>query len=200
MKSCVRTLTIGALLCVVLSTGCSPGWTASSARYRTARVEKYRKPIDTETLQPGEKIQVLLHTSEQQMIPATIDEHGCITLPLIGSVKIGWLAPAKAEDVIKQEYVRKKFYKESAIQIGIQTSEKTCYVDGHVRRPGACQFSRPITINMAISNAGGRDEFADDRAVELTRGGKKQDLDGKKDGDIVMVEPGDIIRVPRGRW
>jgi len=200
MKYCKLALKMAVLLSMLMYMGCSRTWAPSSQRYRTARLEKYRKPIDTETLQPGEKILILLHTSDQQTISATIDDRGCITLPLIGSVKIGGLAPAKAEEVIKQEYVGRKFYRESAIQVGIQASEKTCYVEGHVKRPGACLFSRAITINMAISMAGGRDEFADDSIVWLTRGSKKQKLDSKKDGDIVMVEPGDIIEVPRGGW
>lgn len=198
MKYCTFAWKTAVLLSVLIYLGCSPTWTASSQRYRTSRLEKYRKPIDTETLQPGEKIVILLHTSDQQAISATIDDRGCVTLPLIGSIKIGGVAPAKAEEVIKQEYVRRLFYKETAIQVGIQASEKTCYVEGHVKRPGACLFSRAITINMAISMASGRDEFADPSTVWLTRGGKKQKLDSKKDGDTILIEPGDIVEVPRG--
>lgn len=200
MRGCFQRMMLAVLLSALMGAGCAPAWTLSAGRYRTARLEKYRKPIDTETLQPGDRIQILLHTPELQSVPATIDDNGSVTLPIVGSVKIGGLTSANAESVIRQEYIKRKIYKESAIQVGIQTSDRICYVEGHVKRPGACQFSRPITISMAISMAGGRDEFAHDRTIWLTRGGKKQELDGKKDGNIVIVEPGDIIEVPRGIW
>ncbi|MEI6972152.1 MAG: polysaccharide biosynthesis/export family protein [bacterium] len=202
MNTFIRAALPAALASVLMVAGCMPSRTASAARYRTVRLEKYRKPIDTETLQPGDRIQILLHTPDLQTVPATLDERGCVTVPIVGSVKIGGLTSARAEEAIKEEYVRKEIYKASAIQIGIQASDRICYVEGHVKRPGPCQFSRPITVNMAISMAGGRDEFADDNAVWLTRGrgGKKQELNGSKDGNIVIVEPGDIIEVPRGIW
>lgn len=198
MKSHMLMAIVAVLLSGLLSTGCLRTGTDSAEHLRTRPLERYRKPIDTETLQPGDRIEIQLHSTELQTIRATIDDRSCVTLPLIGSIKIGGLTPGKAEEVIKREYVERKFFKESAIQVGIQTSDRTCYVQGHVQRPGACLFSRPITINMAISMAGGPDQFADDREIWLTRGGKKQKLDSKKDGNIVIVEPGDIIEVPRG--
>ena len=189
-----------ALVLALFSAGCSQTFFASAKRYRTDRLEKYRKPIDPETLQPGDRIQVLLHAREQQTIPATIDDRGCVTLPYIDSIKIGGLSTGKAEELIKREYVRRKIYNEGSIQVGIQTTDRMCTVQGHVIRPGPCQFSRSITINMAISMAGGPDPYAHAWKTDLTRGGKKQRINRQKDGDVILVEPGDIIDVVRGDW
>jgi polysaccharide export outer membrane protein len=181
----------------LVSAGCSPTWTASAEPWRTARLDKYSLPIDTETLQPGEGIQILLHTPELQTIPETVDDRGCVTLPIIGSIKIGGLASAKAEEVIEREYVRRKIFREGAIKVGIMPPLKVFYIEGHVKRAGPYQYSRKITIDMAVSMAGGPDEFAHDWTILLTRGGKKQKLDLRKDGNR-LIEPGDIIEMPRG--
>ena len=161
-------------------------------------LEKYHPPIKTATLQPGDRVEIFLHTPELQTIQAKLDNDGCVTLPIIGSVKISDLTSAQAEDVIKAEYVRRKIFKENAIQVGIMTADKVFYVIGHVKRPGALAYSRNITIGMAISMAEGRDQFADPNTIWLTQGGKKRKLDNDKDANVTNVNPDDIIEIPRG--
>jgi len=194
-RSILMMVVLGAVL---LGAGCAHTWTASAERYRMVRLEKYHPPIKTATLQPGDRIQVLLHTPELRTIPATLDNEGCVTLPIIGSVKIGDLTSAKAEEVIKREYIRRKIFKENAIQVGIMTSDKVFYVVGHVKRPGALAYSRNITIGMAISMAEGRDQFADPNIIWLTQGGRKRKLDNDKDANVTYVNADDIIEIPRG--
>lgn len=198
MRSSILMIVLVVFGSVLLSAGCAHTWTASAERYRTGRLEKYHPPAKTATLQPGDRIQVLLHTPELRTVPVTLDNDGCVTLPFIGSVKILGLSSAEAEAVIRREYVGRKIFKENAIQIGIMASDKVFYVVGHVKRPGALAYSRDITISMAISMAEGRDQFADPNVIWLTQGGRKRKLDNDKDANVTFVNAYDIIEVPRG--
>jgi polysaccharide export outer membrane protein len=65
------------------------------------------------------------------------------------------------------------------------------YISGQVRSPGVFPLKADLTYRMAISRAGGLTDSGSDKAVTLTRGGKKTkhiDLDAK-------VMPGDTIVV-----
>jgi len=185
------------LLLGLLLSGCGKTATVSSSGLRSTKLEKYRMPVDTLTLQPGDKIQILLHKPDLETFMEVIDDHGCVTLPYLGPVLVGGLTTAKAEEVIKLEYVRRKIYRDGAIQIAIVPPMKEFYVQGQVNHPGPYQYTRAISVQHAISMAGGRNAYADSRMVKLIRGTSVYMIDIKKDSDR-PIEPGDIIEVPRG--
>ena len=65
------------------------------------------------------------------------------------------------------------------------------YVSGQIKAPGVFPMTPNLTIRMAISRGGGLTDAGSDKAVTVTRGGKKLrhiDLDGP-------VQPGDVIVV-----
>ena len=65
------------------------------------------------------------------------------------------------------------------------------YVSGQVRTPGAIPLKTDMTFRMAISRAGGLTDSGSDKAVTLTRAGKKTkhvDLDSKvMAGDTIVI-------------
>ena len=65
------------------------------------------------------------------------------------------------------------------------------YISGQVKNPGAFPLKPNLTYRMAIARAGGLTESGSDKAVTVTRGGKKNkhiDLDSKvMAGDTVLI-------------
>ena len=196
LKTCLVLLVL-----TMLMAGCKTGALQTAEHLRTNRIEKYQAPVDTATLQPGDKVQIFLYTPQlQPVVEAVIDDRDSVTLPLIGPVKLGGLAPAKAEEAIRQAYILREIYKTETIQVLVKPPLRDFYVEGRVNRPGPYQFTRSITINMAISMAGGRDEFAAKDEAWLTRSGKKSRVNTAKDGNRIRIEPGDIVKIERGIW
>ena len=183
--------------------GCS-SVNMSTQQYRSARLPKYPAPPSELTLKTGDRIVVRLHTLSAVPLEMTevIDEQGFIKLPHIGTVKIGDMTTAKAESTIEQTYVDAGIYRKDAIQVAIVPPESEFYVSGYVNKPGTFQFTRNLTVSAAIAMAGGVNEYADRRVRKLRRKGQEYIIDAvrvqeNKEQDRI-VEPGDIIEVPRG--
>lgn len=176
----------------------------SSQSYRSARLERYPRPPTERTLQNGDRITIYLHTLSvnSDAMVEVIDEGGYVKMPHIGLVKIGGLTAGKAEELIESTYVTGGIYKKESIQVAIVPPESQFYVQGCVNRPGPYQFSRNLTVLQAISMAGGPSEFAHPRIRKLVRKGEVREIDARKVRDREetdqVVEPGDIIEVPRG--
>jgi polysaccharide export outer membrane protein len=65
------------------------------------------------------------------------------------------------------------------------------YISGQVKAPGAYGVATNMTLRMALSRGGGITDLGTERAVDITRGGKKlthQDLDS-------LIQAGDVIVV-----
>ncbi len=191
-------LTAAALAC-----GCQSG-TMSSQQYRSVRMERYPQPPTERSLQGGDRITIYVHIISQnpEAMVEVVDESGYVKMPNIGLVKIGGLTPGKAEELIENTYINNGIYKKDSVQVAIVPPESVFYVQGYVNRPGPYQFTRNITVLMAISMAGGPTEFAHPRIRKLVRKGDIQVIDARKVRDRQevdpVVEPGDIIEVPRG--
>jgi polysaccharide export outer membrane protein len=65
------------------------------------------------------------------------------------------------------------------------------YISGQVKTPGAYPFSSDMTLRMAVARGGGLTDLGTDRAVQVTRDGKKLgrlDLDSRIEaGDVIVV-------------
>ena len=65
------------------------------------------------------------------------------------------------------------------------------YISGQIKLPGGYPLVSGMTLRMAISRGGGLTDLGTDRAVRVTRGGKKlsrADLDGPvQAGDVIVV-------------
>src|SRR5437870_2309716 len=73
------------------------------------------------------------------------------------------------------------------------------YVGGAVNSPGKQQLSRPFTVEHAILQAGGLDEFERDqnRKVVVRRGGSQDISVPRTDYASFILAEGDGVAVPR---
>lgn len=198
-----RIIGFAAVSIVLAATGCSSVG-VSSQPYRSARLEKVAAQPSEQTLKSGDRIVVRLHTLSmtQQEMTEVIDEQGFVKLPHIGMVKIGDMTTSRAEDSIEQAYVGAGIYRKDAIQVAIVPPASEFYVQGFVRNPGSFRFTRNLTVLQAVSMAGGPTEFAHPRVRKLNRHGQTFviDVERVREGTEQdrIVEPGDIIDIPRG--
>jgi protein involved in polysaccharide export with SLBB domain len=160
-------------------------------------------------LRPGDKVDIRLGGVPSEEIMAvtaiyTIDAEGFINLPHIGKVRAAGLQQHELQATIENRYKSDGIYTRPTITINQQTGDRFVNVDGEVRSRQRVPFTPDMTLMSAINAAGGTSEFADQKRVQLSRGGESQIIDirrVRRDPNLdIKVQPGDHIFVPRSFW
>ena len=122
---------------------------------------------------------------------ARVSSTGTIAMPLIGQVNVKGLSIAEAEQKIHQLYLG-DYLKKPDITITI-VEYRQFYVNGEVEKPGGYSFREGMTIQRAITLAGGFTERASRSKILLVRensNGLPLAVDLS-----TPVQPGDVITV-----
>jgi protein involved in polysaccharide export with SLBB domain len=154
-------------------------------------------------LRKGDSVTISLTGIPQpEQIVNVVNDYGRVTLPLIGVVQIGGLTTSKAEQLIRDAYITKQFYK--SIEVIVMSQKGEFYVRGEVKTPGVFPLSGDMTLVQGIIRAGGYTDFHKKRAVELKRGRQTTIYDVEKIEKGKLEDPllqnGDIVVVPRRIW
>ncbi len=120
-----------------------------------------------------------------------VSSTGTIALPLIGQVNVKGLSVAEAEKAIHDLYLG-DYLKKPDITIAI-VEYRQFYVNGEVEKPGGYSYREGMTVQRAITLAGGFTERASRSKVRLIReNGNGQAIDAELK---TLVQPGDVITV-----
>jgi protein involved in polysaccharide export with SLBB domain len=160
-------------------------------------------------LRAGDKVDIRLGGVPSEEIMAvtaiyTIDAEGYINLPHIGKVRAAGMQQHELQSTIENRYKSEGIYTRPTITINQQTGERFVNVDGEVRSRQRVPYTPDMTLMSAINAAGGMSEFADQKRVQLSRGGQSQTIDirsvRRDPSQDIKVQPGDSIFVPRSFW
>ena len=137
-----------------------------------------------------------------------VSQNGTISFPLVGTVKVGGLSVAQAEEALSTKL--KDFIISPQVTIFIKEyGNKKVFVMGEVSKPGS--FDLPteakLTVLEAVSLAGGFTAIAAPDRTKVIRNvaGKSQSFTipvsditkrGEKQKDLPL-EPGDVVWVPQ---
>ena len=159
-------------------------------------------------LGPGDSIRISVFQNPNLTLEARVSEDGTITYPLIGSVRIGGMTTARAEQTIAKALDDGNFIKRpqvSILSLNIRSSQVS--VLGLVSRPGRFPLETfNVRVSEMIALAGGIAATGDDFAIVTgERAGKpyRKEIDiaavflSNKHDDDVTVAPGDVIYVHR---
>jgi polysaccharide biosynthesis/export protein len=157
-------------------------------------------------LQPNDYVQVIVYQEDDLTTTTRISSEGNITLPLIGTVKVGGTTVADAEALIRKELMD-GYVKDPQVTIHIiEFASRRFTVLGEVRSPGFFEIPQQeqVTLLDAIGLAGGYTADGNARAVSVRR-----NVNGKDDITIVnakemaenpahkpfFLQPGDVVTV-----
>jgi polysaccharide export outer membrane protein len=161
------------------------------------------------TIQSGDKFEVAYRYTPELNQTVTVEPDGFINLDPTGELKVSGLTLVQATDLIAQS--ASKRLHDPKIVLTLKEFHKPYYiVAGEVKRPGRYDMDESTTALQAILNAGGMDAAAQSSQVivfrrlnaeddevhvlDLHRVKKVQDLEHD-----LMLEPGDMILVPKDR-
>lgn len=167
-------------------------------------VERYRYTIET-----GDQLAVTFQYTPEFNQIVTVQPDGYVTLEPIGQIKLSELTVAQATALITTR--SSVHLKNPKVSLVLKQFHKPFFVvAGAIQRPGRYDMDQPVTALQAVLEAGGmsaearsaqiivfRRINADDDEVRVLNFHKmKSQSDLEHD---MMLEPGDMILVPRDR-
>lgn len=171
-------------------------------------VEKIESPAKTEPLyviQPNDILEVFVWKEPELTRKVLVRPDGCISFPLVQDLKASGITPAELKVKVEERLLEYLSAPEVTIIVEAINSYRI-YILGKVQKPGSINVEKPITVLQALALAGGFAEFADENDMTVIRTlGKmhivlpfhyKDVISGKKAGQNVMLESGDVVVVP----
>jgi protein involved in polysaccharide export with SLBB domain len=153
-------------------------------------------------LRSGDRVTISLRgIPDGTAINDVIDGWGEVTLPFIGEIKIVDKTLSEAERLIEKSYVDGGIYRN--INVIVVAETEFYFVQGEVAKQGKFALSGKITLQQAISEAGGYTPFAKKTKIKVTRGNRILVFNGKDIEAGKVADPqimsNDIINVVRRR-
>jgi protein involved in polysaccharide export with SLBB domain len=158
-------------------------------------------------LTPGDVIKVIFSGAPELNQSQKIRSDGKVSMPLIGEVS----AARKTLPQLQAELIAlyKPQLKYNDILVTLESGSIHIFVAGAVGRPGPLVLDRPTTLLQAIMEAGGPNQFANLRRVQIIRL-----VNGQERSEAVNLRPtlageateplyvrdGDVIRVPQSAF
>jgi protein involved in polysaccharide export with SLBB domain len=145
-------------------------------------------------LQSGDDLKVIVFGEDQLSGIYEISPAGMVIMPLIGAIPAAGRTRAEVEHAITRAYASGKFLQEPKISVSV-TTFRPIYVFGEVGQPGKYSYTNGVDILTAIATAGGFTYRASKSSVLIRHAGD----DTWQEYSLaapVLVEPGDLIRVP----
>ena len=147
------------------------------------------------TLNTGDQVQVTVFEEPDLSITAVLDDTGAISYPLLGEINIRGLTARELESKVAEK-LRGRFLINPRVNVSI-IEYRQFYVRGEVSSPGGYPFKPGLTVEKAISMAGGfttrasKSAFyiiSDDSTVDNDEARRKAKLGSR-------IRPGDIIHI-----
>ena len=148
----------------------------------------------------GDLISISVYDEPDLSLEVRIGLSGKISFPLLGDVKVAGLSPKDIENKLL-ERLKGPFLVDPSVTVSI-VEYRPFYVTGEVEKPGSYAFHPGLTVDKAISVAGGFTERASKGKIYVIHDNAARiDASAPRDGKRRMVklydvvQPGDVITV-----
>jgi len=140
----------------------------------------------------GDKILITVFREPDLTMEAKLTDAGTIIFPFLGEMNVKSLTVGKLKDKITQG-LSGRYLKDPSVSVTV-LEYREFFVNGEVKKPGAFPFLPGLTVQKAISIAGGFTERASQSSVQLERekDAKRQGIEVELDAPIA---PGDVVIV-----
>ena len=182
-------LVCSALLAVaLLASGCGAG-SITEAEQQSLAAAATAPP----TLQPGDKINVLVFGEQNLSGQYDIDQSGQISLPLSGTIKAQGLTQSELEQALAKKF-RSEYLRNPKVTVTVMTLAPY-YMMGEVKNPGQFAYKSGLNVLTAMAIAGGPTYRASRNTVEIQRRGETTKREYPVSASVPVL-PGDVINVP----
>lgn len=150
----------------------------------------------------GDLVQISVYDEPDLSIEVRIGLSGDISYPLLGDVTVAGLSPKDLEEKLVKR-LKGPYLLNPSVTVSI-VEYRPFYVTGEVEKPGGYSFHPGLTVDKAISIAGGFTERASKSKIFVQHdnsGSANVSLQGRRDEQRTqlklydVVQPGDVITV-----
>jgi polysaccharide export outer membrane protein len=146
-------------------------------------------------LAPGDKVKVTVFNEPDFSGEFQVDDSGSISFPLIGQVPAGGSSPAEFEGKLAAR-LRNGVVRNPQVTIEVATY-RPVNVLGEVRNAGQYPYRAGLSVQDAVALAGGYTYRANTRTVYIRRAGAGGEIAARTEGERVVINPGDTLRIPQ---
>lgn len=147
------------------------------------------------TLNTGDHVQVTVFEEPDLSISAVLDDTGAISYPLLGELRIGGLTVRQLESRIT-EGLRGRFLINPRVNVSIK-EYRPFFVRGEVSNPGGFPFKPGLTVEKAVSMAGGFTSRASrEKFYIISDEGADGSDEARRSATLTSrIRPGDVINI-----
>jgi polysaccharide export outer membrane protein len=152
---------------------------------------------ESQSLQPGDLLEVRIWREEDLSGDFTVDINGAITLPLLGEKQVVGVPVSRLRDMLIEEY--RVHLRNPSINI---TPRRRVNVLGEVQRPGTFSVDPTVSLAGAVALAGGTTSEGDLRRIRIVRDGAiiRERVGAGETLNTADIRSGDQIIVERRGW
>lgn len=144
----------------------------------------------------GDLIRIQVHGEDDLTLQTRLDDKGTVTYPFLGEIRVVGLSVRQLEGWIATGLKRGEYLIAPDVQV-LVLEYRQFYVNGEVKRPGGYPYVPGLTVQKAVTLAGGFTALASENKIYVIReqsaNGMKEKI--KLDGTIL---PGDTLVVEEG--
>lgn len=143
----------------------------------------------------GDKISIQVFDEQDLTMNALVGESGFINYSYLGNIEVAGKTPVELEQELIA-LLKDGYLVNPSVNVTV-TEYRPFFIDGEVESPGSYPYQPGLTLDKAISLAGGLTDRASRRKMYLIKAGD----DSKKQRKIKMnssIQPGDIVTIKEG--
>ena len=145
------------------------------------------------TLQPGDKIRVVVFGEDKLGGEYELDQAGQISVPLAGTIKVQGMTQGELEQALAKKF-RSEYLRNPKVTVTVATLAPY-YMMGEVKSPGQFAYRSGLNVLTALAIAGGPTYRANRSTVQIQRRGEPTKRDYPISASVPIL-PGDVINVP----
>ena len=123
---------------------------------------------DDYRITPQDILQVAVFQVPDLTRTVQVDGSGFVTLPLVGNVQVQGKSLLQAQNDITGRY-QKSYLQSPQVTVSLVKSGQRVTVSGAVKGPAVLSLDVPLTLNMAVAQAGGMGETGNPERVHIAR-------------------------------
>jgi len=149
----------------------------------------------TYTLNTGDDIQITVFEEPDLSISAVLDDTGAISYPLLGELQVRGLTVRELERKITDD-LRGRFLVNPRVNVSIR-EYRPFFVRGEVANPGGFPFKPGLTVEKAVSIAGGFTSRASRSEFYIVSDNSPDGSGGERRSATLSsrIRPGDVIQI-----
>jgi polysaccharide export outer membrane protein len=193
MIACIRRAPLAAALTVLLA---APAW-AQRPDSGAVLAGPQSDARASDVLRPGDVLRLRIWLEPDMSGEYEVDENGMAVLPRLGVVKVSGVPVADLKRQLVARY--REFLQNPSIEI---VPLRRVAIVGAVQNPGIYRVEPSVTVGEAVSIAGGRTRDGKRDVIELSRAGRRVEIDLQQRLDLagMPLASGDQIYLPERSW